>query len=732
MDYWVGRKKGLGRVVRLGIVFFASFALSFTCGSFGFITEESSAVSSSDEVDVRLAVSSVIDLALNTNSVNLNINPSSTGTIDTASVTASVSTNNIMGYYLTFSTLTNSTALTHINEINAVQSTIADPAAALPKDTWGHYTNHGLPPASPPETFLTIPPLSTPRTIRTSTTAVAAEQTTVTLGANISPATISGTYQNTLVFTATTNPAPVSVPTISSITPNRIKLGEATEVTITGTNLQTTNKILIGKNIPCETITPISATQVSCTVPSTLAEETFTITLTTYYGTSNSSSITIYEPLTPPEGLPPEGTYASTNPAALDVYPTTGWQDEIITIPANPLFTNIQSVTIGGTPCQAYEVLNTSTILCKLPSRPNGSKNDIAVMNGTAPGTNITPTTTYTHMNITYFDPENPNQDGYNQVPISQTNTDGTPYSNTFRYYPGGFTSANCSSLTPSNSTSMNLPNSIAYVRDTRNNQVYKVKRMIDNKCWMIDNLKFIGNPNAPTPSEGGITNIDSTKGIIYRNGRGPNNPSSGTGTYNTVDGSSTQSTTNSDKAFYNNPMSNTNCYSQTAQATYMSPNTLTHCGYLYNWYAATAGTGIYNESTNGNQVTGDICPANFRLPSGSSGIGGPTTNGAYITEADFPVLSGSMASGSLAGGTPTDNTSTQAGWQPSGAWSGTLSGAWLDAGLSYQGTHGHFWSSTASSATTVRILRFRSGDLSPGNGAELKRNGFAVRCLVQ
>ena len=251
---------------------------------------------------------------------------------------------------------------------------------------------------------------------------------------------------------------------------------------------------------------------------------------------------------------------------------------------------------------------------------------------------------------------------------------------------------------------------------------------MDDRKCWMIDNLKYTGptdSTGTPIPNYNPDTgDYTGTVGITYRNGRGPNIPTTGTNTYNTIDGSTTQSATNSDKAFYNNPMSSSYCYGTTN----LPPNTLTNCGYLYNWYAATAGTGLYNTSTQGTNVQNSICPANFRLPSGTSNGSTPTSNGTSPTASDLPVLNASMNAGTLTSGATT--SSFYANWQPSGSWSGAFSGYW-STGLSSQGSYGYYWSSTAYSATNARGLNFNSSIVSPGNNF-VKYSGLSVCCLIQ
>jgi len=328
-------------------------------------------------------------------------------------------------------------------------------------------------------------------------------------------------------------------------------------------------------------------------------------------------------------------------------------------------------------------------------------------------------------MKVTYF---NPSQ---TTITFQDTATFGA---GPFTYFPNGFTSSDCSGLDPDNTNNANIPNSVVFVRDTRNNQVYRVKKMADEKCWMTDNLKYQGptdRDGTPIQNYDGAGGTAGSTGLVFRNGIGPNIPIPGTDSYNTINGSSTQSATNNHKAFWNNPMSNAACYSGLVSGNpIMDSNTLTHCGYLYNWFAATGGTGTYDTNgmdTNGNQATGSICPTNFRLPSGMSDTGGPTTNGTDSTTADLPVLNASMNAKSLATGA---TSNFFASWQPGAQWSGVFSGYWYTA-LGNQGSHGYFWSSTANSATLARNLNFVSGIVNPGNNNFYKYYGQSVRCVT-
>ena len=377
-----------------------------------------------------------------------------------------------------------------------------------------------------------------------------------------------------------------------------------------------------------------------------------------------------------PDTINPDN-YTSSNPAVVDVYPTTGWTGDVIAITSNAQFNNVTDVTIGGTSCSPYQVISDSLIACKLPSKTASSDDGYAVAVTTSTGT-----VDMHNFTVRYFNP-------------ARTETIGS--STTSNITMQNFTQSNCNSMTVGQVVSLT---------DSRNNQTYRVKKMQDNKCWMIDNMKYLGEGIT-------ISNVDSTTGITY------NNESD---RFNTVDGTDTQSTDNLDKAFYNNPMSASYCYGTSIQSSY------TKCGYLYNWYAATAGTGTYDTNTDGTNVSGSICPTGWRLPSAMSDGSTATGDGTSFTAADFAVLNASMNAGSLAVGS-TDG-SYYAGWHFTGAWSGVFSGYWVGDFL-FRGSYGYYWSSTALSSSSARYLYFYNSRVFPGSSYYSKHYGFAIRCAL-
>ena len=393
----------------------------------------------------------------------------------------------------------------------------------------------------------------------------------------------------------------------------------------------------------------------------------------------------------------PAGTYSNTITITtitnyvprpiLDVYPTTGWAGDTITLYSNDGFINVTSVTVGGTECTSINLISQDELQCVLPDKAETNPDSDN-------GYNITVTASGTELDthnftIRYFNPSRTETASVSNTQITNINMDA-------------FTSIDCGSLSVGD---------IVSLTDERNGQTYRIKKMQDEKCWMVDNMKYKGEGIT-------ISNIgDGTEGITLNDTDGR---------YNTVDGTNgaaiSGTGTNWDKAFYNNPMVASYCYGDSIQSSY------TKCGYLYNWYAATAGNGTYSIDAEGTNVADSICPTGWRLPSATSDGTSPTASGTSVVTADFPVLNASMNAGSLTSGS--DNPSYYTGWQFDGDWSGVFSGSWYSSfsGLDHSGD---YWSSTASSSTVVWGLGILSDTfVYPGSGNNDKNVGSAVRCV--
>jgi uncharacterized protein (TIGR02145 family)/uncharacterized repeat protein (TIGR02543 family) len=205
---------------------------------------------------------------------------------------------------------------------------------------------------------------------------------------------------------------------------------------------------------------------------------------------------------------------------------------------------------------------------------------------------------------------------------------------------------------------------------DTRNNQIYQVRKLADGKCWMVNNLKLdsktlnyedtntVSDWTLPPQKKEGSSNVNDIQvwGPIIKT----------------------------------NPTTITDYYTDTDH------NSNHFGGNLYNYQAATG-----NASASSGDALNDICPKNWRMP----------------TKTDMSNLPGiSLDSPSYL--TPTDK------------FAGVFSGFFSYDGFSSQFSFGRYWSSTVLSGNNAYGLDFYSSTANVYNYSKL--GGLAVRCLVK
>jgi uncharacterized protein (TIGR02145 family) len=231
-------------------------------------------------------------------------------------------------------------------------------------------------------------------------------------------------------------------------------------------------------------------------------------------------------------------------------------------------------------------------------------------------------------------------------------------------------------------------------MKDTRNNQNYRVRKMEDNKCWMIDNLKIAN-----------VTISSSDSAYVGADLTLPATKTSGSAGYDILQ--------------IWDPGNTTSCANGSG-STYSSAS-LTKCGYLYNFYTAIAATGTQTSFTSG-KAPGSICPINWRLPTGYN-------NNADLN--DFAVLNGFMAGdGAAAQGVFTDSK-YYSNWLPMGVFQGAYAGLYWPSSLNNQGSFGRLWSSVAFDAGNASVSYFYIGSIVLSNGDHDRKAGIAVRCLA-
>ena len=211
-------------------------------------------------------------------------------------------------------------------------------------------------------------------------------------------------------------------------------------------------------------------------------------------------------------------------------------------------------------------------------------------------------------------------------------------------------------------------------VRDTRDDHVYTVQRLLDGKCWMMENLD-LGRTGITTDLTSSNTNLATTVTAETFNSW---KKTSGSATYDAGEYIS---------------VSGTDSTSGTAYGT------------LYNYYAASAGT--ISGSSNSNNASYDICPAGWRLPTGGS-------------SGEFKALYAEYNSNAL----------MRASIENSGA-AFALAGFFANAAPARQGSYGFYWSSTRSSDTNMYGLYLNTSNVNPAI-SDYRISGSAIRCVLK
>ena len=210
----------------------------------------------------------------------------------------------------------------------------------------------------------------------------------------------------------------------------------------------------------------------------------------------------------------------------------------------------------------------------------------------------------------------------------------------------------------------------------------YRIAKLADNKCWMLDNLK-LGKTTGTTTLTPANTNIATNFTL-------PQLITTGTTSYDIP------------------------------QAIGPVPgdtgNGATNYGYLYNWPAATAGETQATKPGGSGNAQYSICPKNWKLPTGGGLVG------------DFADLDKAF------GGTGQYAYSGEANiakWQNTGPFKGVFSGFWYGS-FEGQGSYGFWWSSSAKPDNSFGAFNaYVSPDgVNPGDGND-RNEGFGVRCLL-
>ena len=260
-------------------------------------------------------------------------------------------------------------------------------------------------------------------------------------------------------------------------------------------------------------------------------------------------------------------------------------------------------------------------------------------------------------------------------------------------------------------------------VYDSRDNHIYTIGRLADERCWLLDNLALdLTNSTTLAALSDTNTNASSTA-LGYLRGTTSRDPSQD------PDGNfATAGVANWTSDYsYSAPLINTSKENE-SNGTITNPNdTLVEAanwkyGIYYNYCAASAGSYCYgNGTTEGvsldRQNTAidaefDICPAGWRMPTGGSveSDGGEYQNlyDQYENAADGQTLAFRKA------------------------FHATMQGMYYGSQASYQGGEGWYWSSTKQSDHYMYILYSYYTPMISAASTATHYYGHTVRCIAK
>ena len=292
------------------------------------------------------------------------------------------------------------------------------------------------------------------------------------------------------------------------------------------------------------------------------------------------------------------------------------------------------------------------------------------------------------------------------------------------------FTSANCSA--------MNIGDVTARM-DIRDNNVYAIAKLVDGKCWMIENLRLDNDANITTSN---TQSNNGTWGGVFtglaepeRTNFGTSNPNSlystnGT-TANVISGGNAYNSQIYRMPRYNNDNTNrslTVSYSRNSSGYYYQWYSY---GNYYTWAAAIADTTEYRNANQSINTT-SLCPTGWRLPRGG--------NKNNESNNEFWAL---IVTGLNNGVAPANYDSTA--W-PSYTDAETepvsnalrsypnnflYNGHFVGSSSNRRGTMGTYNTSTADGDYDYFSMSMINSRVYPGTSYDVKDNGKSSRCLA-
>ena len=250
-------------------------------------------------------------------------------------------------------------------------------------------------------------------------------------------------------------------------------------------------------------------------------------------------------------------------------------------------------------------------------------------------------------------------------------------------------------------------------VIDSRDNQSYHVARLADGRCWFLDNLALdLTNTTVLSGMNSSNTNASNIALDYLRNGGGSTSDQYAIAAVSTLE----------DQINYSAPLVNMTKKDDVPDGAPDDGAGNNKAGGYYNFCAASAGSYCYgdgsSEGTSSGNATEDICPFNWRMPTGAAGA-----SISVIPIGEYFALYDAYNSNDM---------------NFKNALSTPFSGYFFRGSAQKWGSAGYFWSSTRVSDEYSNMLIVNvsgagyNGDVSPGNGILYRRVGASIRCVLK
>ena len=640
----------------LFVPLFSLFSLSFDI--FGLNSSVSAAGTTSTST-ITISTAGTVDVS---------VTPTTSGTSATSTAKSfTVSTNNYTGYTLRITTADNTGRLNKTTSCNSTDTTrcyipsITSASSSITtNNTWGYKPSYFN---SSANTSFRPSPNSTGDIINVTSSANAANTSdsyTLQVGTKVDFGIEPGTYSRTFTITAVGNPITYDIEYIDNTGDTITGLPNSHQSGSINSGVASVDLIPYGlnddgTNVPTRTDYTFLGW---CSVPTTNNGTTCSGTTYTYNSTNqNYGAMNINE---------------TANNTALKLYAT--WSEDIYTI-----IYNGNNATAGNMSSIIHSNVHVGDEITLVASNFNKTNN---AMLGWSLSSNASIPTYAQNQVITIDSSILANADSNNTIILYAVWRQADTNMNMQNFV--------CTSLT-------NIGDTIA-LADTRDNNVYTIRKLADGNCWMTDNLRL--DIGATT-----ITTINT------------NNPTNGFITAAALSSSTApvswcydDNSACVDQIVYNTDNTVARSVNPVDEAT-----NIYYYGNYYNQYAATAGNGVYGFS---GDAAGDICPHGWHLPVGNTI--GEWANLSYSLGGLTTFMNGNTA--------PTAAEMYSISHQLPTAIidSGYVSGAIFDRGVA-----GFFRSSTSIGQGVAYMTQIEKVAFYPGTEIMESFNGYTIRCIA-